>query len=260
MSIGIDWCEENYAISPYVAEFWNTLSSLLFCVVGVSILRSSSRLGRARLPLPLRVCGLLVCALGIASAAFHATLSLGWQRADEALENAALAAVWHGASAPRAGASARDVSRFEWRFALHALGAMAGVVALSFALFAEVHVVGSAVGVARALSGAADACEDKTRQWRRGTAEAVGGRLRVALAAAVAGALAWLVDRLACPPRALNPQLHAWWHAAGALALHEAWSAAALAGAALDGGRPRARLALAARGWLSVVTPEERAA
>jgi len=27
----IDWCEDNYQLSPYVAEFWNALSSFFLC-------------------------------------------------------------------------------------------------------------------------------------------------------------------------------------------------------------------------------------
>uniref|UniRef100_A0A8B9VQ62 Alkaline ceramidase n=1 Tax=Anas zonorhyncha TaxID=75864 RepID=A0A8B9VQ62_9AVES len=26
----LEWCEENYAVSYYIAEFWNTVSNLIF--------------------------------------------------------------------------------------------------------------------------------------------------------------------------------------------------------------------------------------
>ena len=35
VTANIDWCETNYAVSPYVAEFFNTLSSLAFVAAGV---------------------------------------------------------------------------------------------------------------------------------------------------------------------------------------------------------------------------------
>ncbi len=30
-----DWCEINYEVTIYVAEFWNTLSSLFILLIGV---------------------------------------------------------------------------------------------------------------------------------------------------------------------------------------------------------------------------------
>lgn len=32
----IEWCEENYAVSPYIAEFWNTISSLVMAYVAIA--------------------------------------------------------------------------------------------------------------------------------------------------------------------------------------------------------------------------------
>jgi dihydroceramidase len=239
----IDWCEANFATHPALAEFWNALSSLAFCACGLSLSLQDSRLPRLRAPL--RCAGPLIFCLGLASAAYHATLQLPYQRLDEVMENAALVSLLHGAL-PQARA---------WSplaFAVHSAASALGVLRVHRFLFTELHLIAAALGVGAAL------------QWlaaRAGGAAGAGAgaRLRVAAGAAALGALAWLADRLACPAlQALplgNPQLHAWWHLAGALALHEAFAAAALAGGALDGGRPSLRVG--ALGLLSVVVEEE---
>jgi hypothetical protein len=242
----IDWCEKNHAVSPRVAEFWNALSSLAFCAAGASMLAQDWRLPRLRAAL--RCSGPLLVALGLASAAFHATLALAWQRADEVAENLALVTLLHGALEPAAALAA---------FALHCAAAAAGVLRIHAFLFTELHLVGSAVGVAFVLSRLARALRARRGAAAAAAAAAVQQRLRVLSAAAALGAAAWLIDRTACPwlPAALNPQLHAWWHVLGALALHEAFAAAALAGLVLDGAAgPAPGLAIGCGGLLSVVT------
>ena len=68
----VDWCEANYAISPYVAEFWNAMSSVPMTGVafygfymGRRHLRYEPRWGMAWFMLGI---------VGLGSALFHATL------------------------------------------------------------------------------------------------------------------------------------------------------------------------------------------
>lgn len=73
----VDWCEPNYAVSPYIAEFWNTTSSLWMTVLGLS---GMLLLARRR-----RFHGMFggLALVGLGSAAFHGTLLRPAQALDE---------------------------------------------------------------------------------------------------------------------------------------------------------------------------------
>ena len=167
----IEWCEANFAASPHVAELWNTVSSLAFLPAGLSMFLTARRL---RLPPALLAAGPLTALTGLASAGFHATLTLAGQRADEVFETLSLVALLHGlsASAPRALA--------------HAAGATAGVLLVSAFLFTELHLITVATLTGVELASVA----------RR--APAAAARVRVATGAALVGAACWLADRLLC--------------------------------------------------------------
>lgn len=76
----INFCEPDYEMTHYVAEFWNTLSSLAMVLVGVSgiCLTRWQKLGVEQL-----LCYLAVGIVGCGSFAFHATLMRTGQVADE---------------------------------------------------------------------------------------------------------------------------------------------------------------------------------
>lgn len=72
-----DWCEPNYVHTPYIAEFWNTSSNLLYIVFALNLMRHKRRFsGIHRFnefkSLSVTICGMFI--LGLASGAFHATL------------------------------------------------------------------------------------------------------------------------------------------------------------------------------------------
>lgn len=233
----IDWCEANFAVHPSVAEFYNTLSSLFFCVTGVSI--SIQCLYLPRLRTPLYFSGPLIFLLGLASAAFHATLSLTWQRIDELTENLSLVALLHGALQPAWGLLS---------YLTHSALASLGVLRIHDFLFTELHLIGSAVALGVALHTLSAHASNP-----RPLSPAIRGRLLVVCASALLGGVAWVIDRLACThiPSQFNFQLHAWWHVGGAIALHEAFSVAAYAGTTLDGGK--AALQVGPLGLVSIV-------
>jgi len=74
----IDWCEPNYAVTPYFAEFWNTVSSLFLALVGCFAIIQSQKFEKRFIFL-----GFLLFVVGIGSALFHGTLLFHFQLADE---------------------------------------------------------------------------------------------------------------------------------------------------------------------------------
>jgi dihydroceramidase len=76
----IDWCEDNYAVSPYVAEFWNAMSSLSFIVtsaVGVYLTL------KYELETRFLFCFGSIFVMGWGSVLFHSTLLRATQILDE---------------------------------------------------------------------------------------------------------------------------------------------------------------------------------
>eukprot|EP00755_Sulcionema_specki_P013389 Sspe_Gene.53854::Locus_29744_Transcript_1_1_Confidence_1.000_Length_2085::g.53854::m.53854/K04711/ACER3, YDC1; dihydroceramidase len=80
ITASVDWCEENYAVTQYVAEFLNTLSSVPIFTLGVWALRQG--LSRGDTPPYLLACGAMMI-IGIGSMAFHGTLTRLGQYLDE---------------------------------------------------------------------------------------------------------------------------------------------------------------------------------
>lgn len=76
----VDWCEPNYVYTPYIAEFFNTLSSLAIVGSGVFGLSSYGRYSyHRRFFFP----SALMVLIGLGSVAFHGTLQYWGQALDE---------------------------------------------------------------------------------------------------------------------------------------------------------------------------------
>ncbi|GBG29034.1 Alkaline ceramidase, partial [Hondaea fermentalgiana] len=81
----IDWCEINYEVHPYVAEFWNTVSSVPLALVAIFV--RTNDLVPAFFWTDMQtsmaiILGLMVI-IGAGSVYFHATLSVFGQIMDE---------------------------------------------------------------------------------------------------------------------------------------------------------------------------------
>ncbi|CAF1226107.1 unnamed protein product [Didymodactylos carnosus] len=76
----IDWCERNYAVTQYIAEFWNCISSFSMCILaGLLLVRGLYNRIENRFLLSSLCFGLV----GFGSAYFHGTLTHLGQMTDE---------------------------------------------------------------------------------------------------------------------------------------------------------------------------------
>lgn len=76
----LDWCERNYEVSPYIAEFWNTISNIaIFLPPFIGIFQ----ICKLNLERKYVFAFLAVAVVGFGSWAFHMTLLYPMQLADE---------------------------------------------------------------------------------------------------------------------------------------------------------------------------------
>ncbi|KAK7090799.1 alkaline ceramidase 3-like [Littorina saxatilis] len=76
----IDWCEENYVVSRYIAEFWNTISNviMIFAPLFACILAVQQKLEK-----PVLFSYISIVVVGCGSWLFHMTLQYSMQLMDE---------------------------------------------------------------------------------------------------------------------------------------------------------------------------------
>ena len=201
----IDWCEQNYAVVPWVAEFWNTLSSL--AMVGAGTLGVSTR----RFAPGVRVAFALLVGVGLGSVAFHGTLRFGLQMLDE-LPMLYLV-TWLVWLLVETGPTRRLGRWFPAALVAYVLLATAGTTLnRGHAQFLAFHLSFGALEIFCLLRLAWLALRPENAPVRR--------LFALGLLSYVAGIAVWFVDLKDCrlvsvtlPAHGIpNPQLHAWWH------------------------------------------------
>ena len=88
-SASIDWCETNYEVTYYIAEFWNTVSNLVMILLPIYGIywsvkqKNSKKFNSFRVTNSMLACHLGLCLVGLGSWMFHMTLLYPMQLLDE---------------------------------------------------------------------------------------------------------------------------------------------------------------------------------
>jgi len=214
----INWCEEDYARSSRVAEWWNTITNVSYVIASAGAVRlalRSSTSGYNAKKLQVLFCASLFLT-GVFSAYFHATLCWWGQKLDEIFETWTVVCLVYCAL----GATSRAYSFTSAAF--HCLLALAGIVLIPD-IFCEVHLA-ACVGAFIVFMLRCTA-----RVSELGGAGPIKRRLCIGIICGLSGFGAWAIDRIFCDTLrhlSFNPQLHAFaWHPLTALALLTAFDA-----------------------------------
>lgn len=209
----IDWCERNYVVSYYVAEWWNTVSNIVLIALGtIGLYHTFVRGFEPRFV----VLSLATLTIGCGSALFHGTLTHVGQQGDET-------PMVLGMSAWIYCLVAMD-PRWERRHP-HGRPALGLGLTLFCAVFAVAHyylrlVVTFQVCFGILVFSALALLLRHIGRTKQAEARQLG---MVYIQASLLGFAAWLVDVHHCetmhdlPFGIPNPQFHAWWHALTAI-------------------------------------------
>eukprot|EP00938_MAST-03A_sp_MAST-3A-sp1_P006655 g6655.t1 len=201
----IDWCEKNYEVTPYVVEFWNTLSSSALCVGAIVATIKTRSFGK-------RESGWIFWnisffCIGLGSMYFHATLSAMGQVLDE------MPIIWSAMFMSLIIAFRKH--EFARRFLLSPpffvmLLVLTPLIAVLYPTCSHIIVLASFPYGIYIVGHGFRNCRDK-----KGI-EAAKNLFVFGVQLALVGAVCWILDRSACdyfvPYLGFNPQLHAFWH------------------------------------------------
>ena len=197
----MDWCELNYAVTPFVAEWWNTTSSLVILFLGLygfAMHRQSS--------LGMRIAFLSMGMVGLGSVLFHGTLLFEMQLMDELPMMWCALCMFYNLAQSMVPSGRRRL--FAAALCLWGLAVTAAMIAtrdsIEFEVFVSNFIAAEACGFAAAVPLYRKYLHSNARRWFwRG----------VALHAA--GSAFWLIDLFFCETLLalpFYPPFHGIWH------------------------------------------------
>jgi len=209
-----NFCEDDYVVSPYIWEFWNTVSSLVISAVGVLGLLTARR---TQLPASLKVLYTVLIGIGLGSAYFHGSQSHAGQLCDELPMMVFVLVLFYNLVSvhPTLRHSKILLMALPWVLASYGVATIGFmVVAAESAAFFRV-----AFGVI-----AASCILLEVRLWRLHAESIPRWLLATSISLFLVAFGLWIADHQLCPQlRAmgpLNPQLHAHWHMLSGVSCH----------------------------------------
>ena len=213
----IDWCERNYVVTRYIAEFWNCLSSFSMCLLG-GILFVRGLRNKVEHRFLFSSLGFVLVGLG--SAYFHGTLTHLGQMADELPMVYSMIVWWfilfkmNEFQKINNEIFAIDMSvlfgifyAFLWTY-VHSLQ--------TFVLIFQAHMSLMVLGGVIKLIFLYRQSHHHVHRLKY--------FLMVYVTLLVVAFVSWIVDQQLCEElnerSPFNPQLHAWWHVFGAVHCH----------------------------------------
>lgn len=194
----IELCEENYAHSSYIAEFYNTLSNIpCFLLALIGLINALSQRFEKRFSV-LHISNMI---LSIGSMVFHATLQLVLQQSDETPMVWEMLLYMYVLYSP------------DW----HYRSTMPTFLVFYGATFAAVHFfIRFGIGFKFHYIVLCLLCVPRMYKYYIHTKDKAAKRLaHLYVATILLGSLCWLFDRVFCKKFMhwyINPQGHAWWH------------------------------------------------
>ncbi|MQL81555.1 hypothetical protein Taro_014009 [Colocasia esculenta] len=194
----LDWCEQNYTRSSYVAEFYNTISNIPCILLALIGLINALRQRFERRFSALHISNMI---LGIGSMLFHATLQKVQQNSDETPMVWELLLYLYVLYSP------------DW----HYRSTMPTFLFFYGAVFAIIHpLVRFELGFKVHYAVLCLLCIPRMYKYYIYTKEVAAKRLaQLYVGTILLGILCWMFDRIFCGKASVwyvNPQGHAWWH------------------------------------------------